>query len=159
VRATPHTHAPTGFSSLEYWEAVCTGAARDEGAETTIITTAAAAPMSELQHEAISFDRICEDVNAIWEVRVKRPHGCRRGPGFGKTATGCARPALRGSRLGQHAFTKVLLYQAKPDNRDARCVYLLPFNGASDFASGSPLISSARVTLSATIVQIAPEIR
>lgn len=37
--------------------------------------------------------------------------------------------------------------------------YHLAFEGASDFASSSPLISSARVTLSATIVQIAPDIR
>lgn len=37
--------------------------------------------------------------------------------------------------------------------------YHLVFEGASDFASGAPLISSARVTLNATIVQIAPDIR
>ena len=38
-------------------------------------------------------------------------------------------------------------------------IYCLPLEGFSDFASGSPLISNARVTLSATIVQIAPDIR
>lgn len=73
MRATPPAHAPTGFSSREYWEAVWTGAARDDVAETTIITTAAAALMTLRQHEASSFDAICDEAHALWEVRVKRP--------------------------------------------------------------------------------------
>ncbi len=73
MRPTPPTQTPTGFSSREYWEAVWTGAARDEVAETTIITTAAAALMSLRKGTATSFDAICKEAAALWETRSKRP--------------------------------------------------------------------------------------
>lgn len=73
MRAMPIVQAPIGFSSREYWEAVWSGAARDAVAETTIITTAAAALMSLRKHGATSFDVFCEEVTILWDVRVKRP--------------------------------------------------------------------------------------
>lgn len=50
MRAMPPIQTPSGFSSREYWEAVWSGAAPDAVAETTIITTAAAALMSLRKH-------------------------------------------------------------------------------------------------------------
>ncbi|WDZ76513.1 glycosyl transferase family protein [Ensifer adhaerens] len=71
----PATMAPpaeprTGLSSREYWQAVWTGAARDERAETIIITTTASALISLRNHD--DFDAACETARALWGNRSRR---------------------------------------------------------------------------------------
>lgn len=67
---TPPAEARTGLSSREYWEAVWTGAARDERAETTIVTTAAAALLS--LGNAADFEAACETARALWAGRSRQ---------------------------------------------------------------------------------------
>lgn len=67
---TPPAEARTGLSTREYWEAVWTGAARDERAETTIVTTAAAALLS--LGNAADFEAACETARALWAGRSRQ---------------------------------------------------------------------------------------
>lgn len=67
---TPPVEARTGLSTREYWEAVWTGAARDERAETTIITTAATALLS--LGNSLDFEAACETARALWAGRSRQ---------------------------------------------------------------------------------------
>ncbi|MNT77416.1 hypothetical protein D3C72_2165290 [compost metagenome] len=66
----PPVEGRTGLSTREYWEAVWTGAARDERAETTIITTAAAALLS--LGNGSDFEAACETARALWAGRSRQ---------------------------------------------------------------------------------------
>lgn len=66
----PRAEPRTGLSSREYWQAVWTGAARDERAETIIITTAAAALISLRNHD--DFEAACETARGLWNNRSRR---------------------------------------------------------------------------------------
>ncbi|HEV7320419.1 MAG TPA: glycosyl transferase family protein [Ensifer sp.] len=70
ARTAPPAEARTGLSSREYWQAVWTGAARDQRAETTIVTTAAAALVS--LGETDDFDAACETARGLWASRSRR---------------------------------------------------------------------------------------
>jgi anthranilate phosphoribosyltransferase len=70
AKIAPPAEPRTGLSSREYWQAVWTGAARDERAETTIITTAAAALVSLRNHD--DFEAACETVRGLWNNRSRR---------------------------------------------------------------------------------------
>ncbi|WP_077968466.1 glycosyl transferase family protein [Ensifer adhaerens] len=70
AKTAPPTEPRTGLSSREYWQAVWTGAARDERAETIIITTAAAALLSLRNHD--DFEAACETARALWSNRSRR---------------------------------------------------------------------------------------
>jgi anthranilate phosphoribosyltransferase len=70
AKIAPPAEPRTGLSSREYWQAVWTGAARDERAETTIITTAAAALVSLRNHD--DFEAACETVRGLWNDRSRR---------------------------------------------------------------------------------------
>ncbi|NVD40750.1 glycosyl transferase family protein [Ensifer sp. HO-A22] len=67
---TPPAEARTGLSTREYWEAVWTGAARDERAETTILTTTAAALLS--LGNTSDFETACEAARALWTGRSRQ---------------------------------------------------------------------------------------
>ncbi len=66
----PPAEARTGLSTREYWEAVWTGAARDERAETTIVTTAATALLS--LGNSSDFEAACETARALWAGRSRQ---------------------------------------------------------------------------------------
>lgn len=70
AKIAPPAEARTGLSSREYWQAVWTGAARDERAETTIITTAAAALLSLRNHD--DYEAACETARGLWNNRSRR---------------------------------------------------------------------------------------
>lgn len=69
----PTTHPPTGLTSREYWQAVWTGAARDEMAETIIVTTAAIALMTIRARERLDFAKACEIARDLWSARQISP--------------------------------------------------------------------------------------
>ncbi|RDL49569.1 PCP degradation transcriptional activation protein [Ensifer sp. M14] len=66
----PPVEGRVGLSTREYWEAVWTGAARDERAETTIITTTAAALLS--LGNTSDFETACETARALWTGRSRQ---------------------------------------------------------------------------------------
>ncbi|WP_043625427.1 glycosyl transferase family protein [Ensifer sp. ZNC0028] len=70
AKIAPPAEARTGLSSREYWQAVWTGAARDQRAETTIITTAAAALLSLRNHD--DYEAACEMARGLWNNRSRR---------------------------------------------------------------------------------------
>ncbi|MGE6786352.1 glycosyl transferase family protein [Ensifer adhaerens] len=70
ARTAPPAEPRTGLSSREYWQAVWTGAARDERAETIIITTTAAALISLRNHD--DFEAACETARGLWNNRSRR---------------------------------------------------------------------------------------
>jgi anthranilate phosphoribosyltransferase len=69
--AAPPAELRTGLSSREYWQAVWTGAARDERAETIIMTTAAAALIS--LDGSDDFAAACRTARALWSARSRHP--------------------------------------------------------------------------------------
>ncbi|MGF6158998.1 anthranilate phosphoribosyltransferase [Ensifer sp. KUDG1] len=70
AKIAPPAEARTGLSSREYWQAVWTGAARDQRAETTIVTTAAAALLSLRNHD--DYEAACETARGLWNNRSRR---------------------------------------------------------------------------------------
>lgn len=70
AKIAPPAEARTGLSSREYWQAVWTGAARDQRAETTIVTTAAAALLSLRNHG--DYEAACETARGLWNNRSRR---------------------------------------------------------------------------------------
>ncbi|OCP02231.1 hypothetical protein BC374_28330 [Ensifer sp. LC13] len=70
ARTAPPAEPRIGLSNREYWQAVWTGAARNERTETTVITTAAAALLS--LGNADDFDVACETAQALWTNRSRR---------------------------------------------------------------------------------------
>ncbi|MDX3924271.1 MAG: glycosyl transferase family protein [Shinella sp.] len=59
----------TGMTSREYWQAVWSGAARDERAETTIVTTAAIALMILAEDKEAGFDESYRQARELWASR------------------------------------------------------------------------------------------
>ncbi len=72
MRPTPPRLPPTGMNAREYWHAVWRGAARDETAETIVITTAAVALMVLRDADAGNFEAACARAAALW---AERPRG------------------------------------------------------------------------------------
>ena len=70
AKIAPPAEARTGLSSREYWQAVWTGAARDQRAETTVVTTAAAALLSLRNHD--DYEAACETARGLWNNRSRR---------------------------------------------------------------------------------------
>ncbi len=69
-RDMPPAEMPTMFTTFEYWRAVWTGAARDERAEATIISTAAVALML-VNDMTISFDDAFARSLNLWQERSR----------------------------------------------------------------------------------------
>lgn len=61
---------PTMFTTFEYWRAVWTGAARDERAETIIVSTAAIALML-VNDMALPFDEAYARSLRLWHDRAR----------------------------------------------------------------------------------------
>lgn len=70
ARETPPAEMPTMFTSFEYWRAVWTGAARDERAETTILSTAAIALML-VNDMTMSFEDAYARSLRLWHDRAR----------------------------------------------------------------------------------------
>lgn len=68
ARSAPPAEMPTMFTSREYWQAVWTGGAYDERAETIIISTAAVALMA-IDGLSLSFDEAFERSQRLWRDR------------------------------------------------------------------------------------------
>lgn len=75
ARETPRAEMPTMFTTFEYWRAVWTGAARDERAETTIVSTAAVALMM-VNNMTLSFDEAYARSLHLWHDRARQPVDC-----------------------------------------------------------------------------------
>ncbi len=69
-RDMPPAEMPTMFTTFEYWRAVWTGAARDERAEATIISTAAVALML-VNDMTMSFDDAFARSLNLWQERSR----------------------------------------------------------------------------------------
>ncbi|SOC45260.1 anthranilate phosphoribosyltransferase [Rhizobium subbaraonis] len=72
MRPTPARLMPTGMNAREYWHAVWRGAARDEAAETVIVTTAAVALMALKNGNAAHFDAAVAYATELWKRRAVR---------------------------------------------------------------------------------------
>lgn len=72
MRPEPGRLAPTGMNTREYWHAVWRGAARDEAAETVIVTTAAVALMTVKDGQAGDFDAACSYATELWNRRPRK---------------------------------------------------------------------------------------
>jgi len=70
AREAPPAEMPTMFTTFEYWRAVWTGAAKDERAETIIISTAAAALML-VNDMGLSFDEAYAKSLKLWNERTR----------------------------------------------------------------------------------------
>lgn len=83
MRPTPARLMPTGMNAREYWHAVWRGAARDEAAETVIVTTAAVALMALKDGDAADFDAAVTYATELWKRRAVR--SVERGSSFNVT--------------------------------------------------------------------------
>lgn len=70
ARETPPAEMPTMFTTFEYWRAVWTGAARDERAETIIISTTAIALML-VNDMALPFEEAYARSLRLWNDRAR----------------------------------------------------------------------------------------
>ena len=70
ARETPPAEMPTMFTTFEYWRAVWTGAAKDERAETIIISTTAIALML-VNDMALSFEEAYARSLRLWNDRAR----------------------------------------------------------------------------------------
>ncbi|MNT39659.1 hypothetical protein D3C72_1759270 [compost metagenome] len=70
AREAPPAEMPTMFTTFEYWRAVWTGAARDERAETIIISTAAIALML-VNDMTLPFEEAYARSLRLWNDRAR----------------------------------------------------------------------------------------